>query len=165
MRRTLEVLNSLERDGLFRRYALGGAIAALFYMDPFETEDLDVFVTLPGDAHPLSPLAAVYEELRKRGYIEEGPYIEIEGVPVQLLPAYNPLIEEAVTEARVAEYDTTPTRVPTAEHLAAIMIQTGRAKDRARFEDLREQVSLDQDLLEEIVERHGLAEKYRSWTK
>jgi hypothetical protein len=30
MKRALEVLNELERDGVIERYALGGAVAALF---------------------------------------------------------------------------------------------------------------------------------------
>ncbi len=104
MRQTLEVLNDLEKRGFFSRYAIGGAMAALFYMEPFETEDLDVLVLLPPDAHPIAPLGPLYEELKTRGYPEDGPYSVVEGVPVQFLPTYNTLIEETVREAGEVAY-------------------------------------------------------------
>jgi hypothetical protein len=44
---TLQVLNDLERDGVTGRYAIGGAVGAIFYLEPFATFDLDVFVVLP----------------------------------------------------------------------------------------------------------------------
>jgi hypothetical protein len=89
MEQTLKALNALERDGFIQRYALGGAVAALFYMDPFETEDLDVFILLAPSVNPLMPLAPLYEELRRRNFQEDGPYVTMHGVPVQFLPAYN----------------------------------------------------------------------------
>ena len=47
MESTLQVLNALEREGLIRRYAIGGAMGATFYVEPVLTFDLDVFVLLP----------------------------------------------------------------------------------------------------------------------
>ena len=44
MKRTLQVLNELERDGIVERYAIGGAMGATFYVEPLLTFDLDVFV-------------------------------------------------------------------------------------------------------------------------
>jgi hypothetical protein len=46
MRRTLEVLNELEKESVFSRYAIGGAMAATFYTEPVLTFDLAVFVVL-----------------------------------------------------------------------------------------------------------------------
>ena len=54
-------------------------------------------------------------------------------------------------------YQATPTRVLRAEHLVAIALQTGRAKDRERVRLLREQASLDSDYLATLLARHGLA--------
>src|SRR6266542_6880326 len=123
MKRTLQVLNELERDGVVERYAIGGAMGATFYVEPLLTFDLDVFVILPKDAGNLLSLAPLYEALRWRGYTEEGECVLIEGVPVQFLPAYNALLEEALAQARETAYDKTPTRVLRAEHLAAICLQ------------------------------------------
>lgn len=83
----------------------------------------------------------------------------IEGVPVQLLPAYNALIEEA----REIDYEDVPARVVRAEHLVAICLQTGRAKDRARVAMLREQAHLDHELLADILNRHQLEETWKLW--
>ena len=165
MKRTLEVLNELEREGVFTRYVIGGAMAATFYTEPVLTFDLDVFVLLQSSATGLVSLAPIYDALRTRGYKEEQECILIEGVPVQFLPAYNALIEEALAQAREIDYEGVPARVVRAEHLIAICLQTGRAKDRARVAMLREQAHLDHELLADILRRHQLEEKWKQWTE
>ena len=156
METTLRVLNDLERAGVVRRYAIGGAMGATFYVEPVLTFDLDVFVVLPQTSGGLLTLAPLYEALRARGYCEEKECVNIAGVPVQFLPAYNALLEEALAEARETRYEATLTRVLRAEHLLAIALQTGRDKDRERVRLLREQASLDQKYLAAILARHGL---------
>jgi hypothetical protein len=165
VQRTLEILNELEREGAFSRYAIGGAMAATFYTEPVLTFDLDVFVVLSPETGQLISLAPVYEALRARGYGEEKEAVMIEGVPVQFLPAYNALVEEALGQAREIDYDGVPARVVRAEHLIAVALQTGRSKDRARVAMLREQASLDLNLLADILKRHQLEEKWKLWTE
>ena len=164
MKRTLEILNELERKGVLSRYAIGGAMGATFYLEPLLTFDLDVFVVLPQAAGGLVTLAPLYEALRRRGYAEEGECVNIEGVPVQFLPAYNALVEEALREARETAYEDTPTHVLRAEHLVAICLQTGRDKDRERVRIFREQAELDLKYLAEVLQRHGLEAKWNQWT-
>jgi hypothetical protein len=163
---TLQVLNGLEHDGVFTRYAIGGAMAATFYTEPFLTFDLDVFVVLPQTPGGLLTLAPLYDALRARGYSEqENECIRIEGVPVQFLPAYNPLVEEALNEAQEIMYEDVPARVLRSEHLLAICLQTGRSKDRERVRILREQAKLDQNFLADVLRRHQLEEKWKLWTE
>jgi hypothetical protein len=164
MEKTLQLLNVLERDGVLRRYAIGGAMGATFYVEPVLTFDLDIFVHLPQTAEGLLTLEPLYEALRARGYTEEGECVNIEGVPVQFLPAHNDLLVEALAEAREALYEQTPTLVLRAEHLAAIALQTGRDKDRERVRLLREQALLDKDYLAGLLARHGLEAKWKQWT-
>ena len=164
MKRTLQVLNELERDGVFDRYAIGGAMGATFYVEPLLTFDLDVFVVLPQSVADLLSLTPLYEALRGRGYAEEGECVLIAGVPVQFLPAYNALLEEALREARDTLYEETPTRVVRAEHLIAICLQTGRDKDRERVRIFREQAELDMSYLADVLQRHGLEGKWKQWT-
>jgi hypothetical protein len=163
MKRTLQILNDLERDHVFSRYAIGGAMAATFYVEPLLTFDLDVFVLLP-EAGGLVSLAPIYDALRARGYTEDGECVLIEGVPVQFLPAYNSLLKEALTEANETLYEGIGTRVVRAEHLAAICLQTGRNKDRERVRILREQANLDLPRLAEVLARHALEERWKQWT-
>jgi hypothetical protein len=163
MKETLRVLNELEQSGLIGRYAIGGAVGAIFYMEPFLTYNLGVFVALPATGRALITLAPIYDALRKRGYTEEGECINIEGVPVQFLPAYNALVEEALDRAVEISYENTPTRVLRAEHLIAIMLQTARDKDRQRFAAFVQQAKFDEMYLLDILHRHGLETRYHEW--
>ena len=164
MEKTLQVLNELERGGVLARYAIGGAVAATFYVEPVATFDLDVFVVLPRKGVLLT-LSPVYEALRARGYTVEGECVVVEGVPVLFLPAYNALVEEALGEAQDRVYGRTPTRILSLEHLLAICLQTGRAKDRDRVRLFGEQATVDRARLLAILARHGLEERWRQWTQ
>jgi hypothetical protein len=166
VKRTVEVLNELEQEGVFSRYAIGGAMGAIFYTEPFLTFDLDVFVVLPQTAGGLLSLTPIYDALRTRGYEqEENECVVIEGIPVQFLPAYNSLVEEALDDAQMITYEDVPARVLRSEHLVAIALQTGRSKDRERVRILREQAKLDMNLLADILKRHQLEEKWKQWTE
>jgi hypothetical protein len=164
MEQTLQVLNDLERAGVLSRYAIGGAMGATFYAEPVLTFDLDVFVVLPQTRGGLLTLEPLYEALRARGFREQDECVNIEGVPVQFLPAYNVLLEEALAEARETLYEATPTRVLRPEHLLAIALQTGRDKDRERVRLLRDQARLDQPYLKNVLTRHKLEDRWSQWT-
>ena len=74
-------------------------MGATFFVEPLLTFDLDIFVLLPDTASGLLTLELLYAVLRGRGYEEEAECVSIEGVPVQFLPVYNALLEEALREA------------------------------------------------------------------
>ncbi len=166
MERTLEVLNGMEADGVFKRYAIGGAVAAIFYVEPFATYDLDIFfVVATGAASALLILEPLYQYLTERGYQPQGEAILIEGWPVQFLPVFNPLLSEAIEQAQATTFQQTPTRVLRAEHLVAIMLQTGRAKDHARVVQFLQAGAVDEMLLSEILTRHQLGEKWADFQR
>ena len=155
MKAALAVLNELEAEGVLGRYAIGGAMGALFYAEPVTTFDLDIFVVLPKSGSGLLTLEPLYEALRQRGYAA-GEFVMIEGVPVQFLPAYNPLLEEALAQARPDDLEDVPTRILTVEHLIAIAVQTNRPKDRLRVQVLLKEGNPDLDALGDICRRHDL---------
>ncbi len=165
MEKTLAVVNDLEALGLIRKYAIGGAIGLLFYSEPVTTYDLDLFCVLPESSAVIVTLQPITDELRKRGYVEEKEHVVIEGLPVQFLPAYNELVAEALENACDIQYKNTPTRVLRCEYLLAIMLQTGRPKDRSRLLDVIDQTTLDHALLNAILEKHQLADRWREWTQ
>jgi hypothetical protein len=162
--RVFQRLNELERTGLVGRYAVGGAFAFIYYAEPFETDDLDVFAHIPS-AGLLINLAPIHEHFRKLGYPEEGEKIVIEGVPVQILPAAGPLEEEALQEAIQITVGKEPTRVFTAEHAVAEALKTNRAKDRMKILHLQETATtpLNRERLESILSRHGLLDRWRKF--
>ena len=161
MEKTLQQLNNLEASGLISRYALGGALAALFYSEAVVTEYLDAFVLLASP--PMSgliTLTPIYDFLKTRGATERREHLLVEGVLVQIIPAYDALTEEAVREAVEKLVGQTMTRVMRVEHLIAIALRTGRAKNRARISLLLEEADVLADCLSEILQRHQLMEHW-----
>lgn len=88
----------------------------------------------------------------------------IEGTPVQFLPACSSLQKEALSSAREIEYEGVQTNVFEAEHLLAIAVATGRAKDKARVPLFLESGAIQMDRLEAILKKHHLFEKWLQWT-
>jgi hypothetical protein len=162
----IDTINRMQADGIVDRYAIGGAVGATFYLEPVATLDVDVFVALgsePGSA--LISLRPIFEYLEARGCMIEGEYIMIGGWPVQFLPPTGPLVEEALAQAVEADVEGTPARVFTAEHLAAIALQTGRAKDKARLLQFIEAGALDAARFRAVLERHGLVDAWQKFER
>jgi len=119
---------------------------------------------LPVSPSGLISVTPIYTYLTQRGYTPQGECIGIGGWPVQFLPVYNELTEEALARAIDVVFGSTPTRVLSAEHLAAITLDTGRPKDHARLTQFFEFDVLNLGILEDIVARHGLT-KWESFQR
>jgi hypothetical protein len=159
--RIFPILNQMEADGIIGRYAIGGAVGAIFWLEPMLTKGLDVFVALPTSSGGLLTLSAIYDYLLARGYQPRGQHIEMEGWLVEFVPPGTPLVEEALARAVVRDVDGVPVRVFTAEHLAAISLQVGRAQDHDRIARFRQHEALDAVAFEDILRRHQLLDKWR----
>ena len=159
MEAALSVLNEMEAAGLVQGAAIGGALAAFFYSEAVVTEGLDVFV-LMASRRGLVDLTPVYEFLKARGATEHREHLLLAGILLQIIPAFDPLTEEAVRDACRRVIGNTPTRVMTAEHLVAIALKTGRAKDRSRIALLLEEADIDRPRLKDILGRHGLLDAW-----
>lgn len=164
MKATLEVINQMQAAGVIGRYAIGGAVGATFYLEPSATLDIDVFVSLnPADHTRIISLQPIYSYLTSRNYRVQGEYILIEGWQVQFLPPCDALGEEALVQAVETEVDGLRTWVMTAEHLVALALQLGRAKDFARILQFIDAGVLDTTSLDQILARHGLLEKWEQF--
>ncbi len=150
-------LNQMEADGVVDRYAIGEAVGATFYLEPVATLDVDVFVAFRAEAgRVLVSPQPIFDYLKDRGGTMEGEYVMIGGWPVQFLPSTGPLVDEALDHAIEVDVDGSSTRVFTAEHLAAIALQTGRAKDKARLLQFVESGALDADRFRDILGRYDM---------
>lgn len=159
-------IEALQTAGIVRQYALGGAVAAIYYVEPATTQDVDMFVVFREDSgSSLAPLSPVHEFLAARGATIEGEHLIIGDWPVQILPAIGGLLEEAICDARTADVDGQPVRVFSAEHLAAIALQTGRTKDKLRLSQFLEWTGFDMPRFENIVERNGLVAKWLAFKR
>ena len=164
MEKIFAIIKQMEVDGVIGRYAIGGAIGAIFWLEPFTTKDVDVFVSLPtSPGGTLLTLGPIYEYLLAKGFVPRGQFIVIEGWAVEFVPPGTPLVEEALAEAVERDVSGVATRVFTAEHLAAICLQVGRTKDHDRVSRFIEQEVLDAEKFEPILRRHGLLEKWRKF--
>ena len=159
MEKTLRIIEEMARLGVFKAYAIGGGIAATYYIEPVLTYHLDIFFIPPREG--LDELAPIYEFARGRGYVEQAEALIIEGFPVQFIPAYNELVREAVADAATLEYRDVEAKVVKAEYLLAIALQTGRAKDMERVARLLEGGVVDREVLARILEKHGLVERLK----
>ncbi len=164
MKETFAVLNQMVADGAIENYALAGAVGAMFYVEPFSTQDIDVLVMTPANRIVLELPGIDY--LKARGYTEfrnEG--IVIEDWPVQFLPATTDLEREAYLNAEISNIEEVPVRVALAEHLVAIMLKVGRPKDLARIQIFLEQGAVKIDELNDVIQRHGLTEKWADYNR
>ncbi len=130
----LAAIERLKEEGIVSEYAIGGAMALVFWSEPIPTFDLDVFVLLP----PENKLVA--------------------GMPVQIIPAHNQLAEEAITSAARLEYETQPVRVIRPEYLIALYLEpmARTAKRLERAAALLEEGEVDRELLTELLQRYNL---------
>ncbi len=149
------------REGVIDEYAIGGAVGAIYYLEPFDTADIDVFFQVSAAGNELAILAPIYEFLSARGYKAEGAFVYIEGFPVQFLPVFNSLTEEAVRKAQTIKYDRVTTRIMRAEHLVAIMLQTGRTKDYLRISMFLEQRAVNMRSLNTVLKKYDLTRKWK----
>jgi hypothetical protein len=171
MRRTIEVITKLAEQGVIQQYAIAGAVAALNYIEPTLTEDLDILVSVADFEHKsgLILLTPIEKALADMGYNQRTDVgISVEGWPVQFLPVASALDEEALEKAIELEIDLTgdrplEARCLTAEHVVAIAIKLGRLKDLARVQAFLEQKAVDLSALEDVLERHHLMDNWLSF--
>jgi len=163
---TIKVINQMQADGIIGSYAVGGAVGATFYLEPVATFDVDIFVHFePDPSQSIITLKPIFDYLATRGCTHEREYVNIAGTPVQFLAAGTSLVEEAIKQAVPHDLDGTPVRVFTAEHLCAIALEVGRAKDKTRVVQFLEEGAIDQTRFQAIATRHGLADRWQKFER
>lgn len=83
--------------------------------------------------------------------------------PVQFLPAYDPLLQEALVQARSFDYEGVETKVMLAEYLAAICVKTGRLKDKLRVQMLLSSDGFSVQRFMGLLSTFNLKERYDKW--
>jgi hypothetical protein len=158
------MVEQMRLDKVIGAYAIGGAVAATFYIEPISTVYVDIFVVLPTiPGTQILSLSGIYDYLLARGCPMQDEYIIVGHWPIQFLAATTELELEALSNAVDAEADGVKTRVMSAEHLVAICLQTGRFKDYDRIERFLEHDAVDIPKLEDILKRHRLLDKWKAF--
>ena len=165
LRKTIEVVTKLAERGAIQSYAIAGAVAALNYIEPALTEDLDILVSISHfERHQsgLILLTPIEKALANLGYPERTDVgFMIDQWPVQFLPVASELDEEALQRAIELDIDMTgdsplKARVLRAEHIVAIAVKLGRLKDLARVQAFLDERAVDLAALQGVLERHDL---------
>ncbi|PYT05639.1 MAG: hypothetical protein DMF49_13455 [Acidobacteria bacterium] len=155
----LRTLNEMKATGVVEDYAVAGAMAVAFWTEPLPTFDLDVLIFLPGEQQsPIITLEPIYRWASERGFLLQAEHVLIEGVPVQFLPAYNALADEAI--------ETRPR--PSAELIASLREAKADLHRRREGLLLREKVRFVLDLqricLPLLQRQRPLAPWERPWS-
>lgn len=162
MDKALKVISRLHKEGVLEEYAIGGAIATIYYTEPFATFDVDIFF-IPPEEQGILVLTPFYDYLNKKGYKTHKEYILIDETPIQFIPAATALEKEAVQNAVAVKYKNVKVNILRPEYLIAIFLSVYRLKDREKIVKLIEQTKIDRKLLTEILLRHGLKEKFENF--
>ena len=163
MKKTLEIINRMQNEGLFKKYAIGGGIATLFYIEPIATFDLDIFFIPEKNEEIILSLSPLYEWLKYNNYNPVKEHVVIEGIPVQFIPVYYDLVYEAVLRSLRKKYEDITTYVLRPEYLIAIMLKTNRSKDRERLIKMLDQTNISNELLEKILKKFDLTCAYKEF--
>ena len=92
------------------------------------------------------------------------PY-EIDPNVLWKVPAYTPLVEEAVEAAVERPFHDLSVPVVGAEYLCAIALQAGRPKDYLRVYSMIDARCVDSATLARLVEKHGLSERWSIYAR
>ena len=164
MRDVAELLNRMRADGVITDYALFGAVAQMRYTEPVATLDADILVAVPAP-DGLDGLSALYQFCADQGYHAEGEAISVGAWPVQFVPVFSSLTQEALAQAETADFEGVEFRVVRADYLAVIALSVGRAKDFSRILALLESDSVTRDQVTSLAQRHGLSEAWQRFQK
>lgn len=160
MRELAQLLNDMREAGVISDYALFGAMAQMRYTEPVATLDADVLIVVSGKER-LDVLKPIYEFCATKGFHPKGEAISVGVWPVQFIPVFSPLTQEALEQADTADFDGVPLRVVGAAHLAVIALSVGRAKDFTRILAVLEAGSVSRKEVAHLAAMHGLADAWK----
>jgi len=162
--KAIAVIEQLMCEGLIAKYAIGGAFGALFYLEPTETSDIDIFIHLdPPKGSFLISMDPFIDRLETLGYTEWiDDKIVVEGCPIQVIPVAKLIeiegLERAMRKPLTGEIQPF---VFSPEYLMAIALDLSRPKDKVRLEQFHRTGAYDPAALADILNRHNLEAKWQ----
>jgi hypothetical protein len=154
MEKTLTVLNKMIEERVIEKFAIGGGIAALFYIPSPCSFHLEIIVQVKNEngAPRIGPL---YDYLNEKGYQFRHGFFIIEGVPVKFLFPNDRLICEALENSNRKTFKNRGVNVLRLEFLIAIRLNT-KAKYFSNILDDIPGNLIDKTFMNEIFSQHDL---------
>lgn len=142
-------LNRLKQAGVIRDYAIGGAHAVAYYLEPVKTLDFDIFILVESDQE----FYDFRSYIRKACFKMSRAHVLIDNTPVHFLPgSMDPFINEAIRKAKRIRVGRIPAKVLSVEYLIVAFLKSFRLKDKMVIPDLLQLA--DRDKLTAIIERY-----------
>ncbi len=160
--KVIEVLLDMQAKSIIEKYAVGGAFAATLHNEPISTIDLDIFFFLAEKSDsPILSLNSVYDYAQINGFSFDHEFINIYGWLVQFVEAsHSGLWTEAVENADIIKIGDYKVSVIGREHLAAMWLFAGRAKDYQKISAFLEADIINYSKLLDVLRRHDLMSKW-----
>jgi hypothetical protein len=134
MKNIIKLFNDMKKKKIIVDYALGGGIAAKYYVNPPATKDIDFFVIV--NDLSISFMGPIYAYMLQHGAKFVGHLFKYNNTIIDIIPAMNELIVEAVKKADIANINNVSVRIVNPDYLAAIALQVERPKDIDRVKRL-----------------------------
>jgi predicted ribonuclease YlaK len=161
MKKLIQLIDEMLNEQIIENYAIFGAVAQMRYTEAVVTLDADILVAIDND--DIAVLRPIYKFCEECGYYPEGEAIRVGAWPVQFIPAFDTLSEDAMGNAVVAEMDGMSVRVVRADYLAVMALSVGRAKDRMRILALLEAEAVTEKDVKELAAKYGLSDKWNTF--
>lgn len=135
MKDVARLLNEMSIKRVIDTYAVFGAVAQMRYTEAVATMDVVILIALP-NPEGLDIIRPVYKFCEHRGYFPGGEAIRVGDWPVQFIPAFDKITEEAMKQAKTAGFEGIPLRVVRADYLA---VSQNKIEQLANHFDLQEE--------------------------
>lgn len=144
----VKILNQLKVRRKLKDYAIFGAVASTYYIEPIYTEDIDIMVYARTDLEYIS----IWRELAKFAKKKLDFGFIISDTRVQIQPtSTHPIYESALRNAKVVRIGNIRTKIVDREHLILLALRASREKDIYKAGFLLKRA--DRDYLNLLLER------------
>lgn len=160
----IRALDLMQAEGILAKYAIGGAFAAILHAEPISTIDFDVFFLFKEQqTGAILSLDKIYDFAKAHGYTFDHEFININGWLVQFVESSNnKLWLEAVENAETIDIGPYKGHIIDKEHLVAMWLFAGRAKDYQKIAMFVEADIITPEKLDQVLQRHNLRSKWEA---
>lgn len=160
--KVIAVLDNMHNANIIEKFAIGGAFAATLHNEPISTIDLDIFFLFKEKSNSLIlSLDKIYQYATENDFSFDHEFINIHGWLVQFVEAsHSDLWKEAIENADIVKIGKSEVSVIGCDHLVAMWLFAGRAKDYQKIAIFWEAELLDEKKLIDILEKHSLISKW-----
>lgn len=161
LNKAFNIIEGLKQNEIIQDYAIGGAFAAIVYIETIFTQDIDIFYKTESTGILDTSYSNILEWLKNNniGFTLAEEHIVFEGITFQFLPASG-ITYNALNNCILKDFDGVKVKVISPEYLMIIMLDVYRPKDRERLLKFHEEKVYDPELLTNLLIQYNLTDKW-----